>query len=204
MNKRLKQGVAAGLVMLGIGGLARQTQAATTDTMTVSVTPTVTYGVTISSPFAQGYVFGSIALGASTLSTVAITLNTTGATGPEYFGLSVSNTSGNWTATASAPGQDTFRLGAKMGVGQPVIANTTDFLLAAAVLGSCARHLQPRHRDVCRWNTESVAAFGNADVVELRNHGSSDDDDDRHRAEQLKQSTSHRSKGWNENARSSA
>ena len=111
MNKRMKQILMTGLVMVGLGAVS---QAATTDTMTISVSPQVTYGVTISSPFAQGYVFGNVSLGASTLSTVAITLNTTGATGPEFFGLSISNTNGGWTATAGAPGQDTFRMGAKM------------------------------------------------------------------------------------------
>src|ERR1700733_7144969 len=125
MNKRMKHVLITGLVMLGVGAVS---QAATTDTMQVSVSPTVTYGVTISSPFAQGYVFGSVAVGASTLSTVAITLNTTGATGPEFFGLSISNTSGNWTATASAPGQDTFRMGAAMGTNQPLMANTSTYL----------------------------------------------------------------------------
>ena len=135
MKLTMKRVLIAGLVMLGVGGLTRQARAATSDTMSISVSPQVTYGVTISSPFAQGYVFGSIALGASTLSTVAITLNTTGATGPEYFGLSVSNTSGNWTSTVGAPGQDTFRLGAKMAATQPLIGNTTDFLVAPPYTG---------------------------------------------------------------------
>ena len=133
--KRRQQEFILFAVFLSTLTLARQVQAATTDTMTVSVSPTVTYGVTISSPFLTGYVFGNVALGASTLSTVAITLNTTGATGPEYFGLSVSNTSGNWSATASAPSQDHFRLGAKMGATQPLIGNTTDFLSAPPYSG---------------------------------------------------------------------
>ena len=96
--------------------------------MQISVSPQVTYGVTISSPYASGYNFSNVALGATTLSTLAITLNTTGATGPEFFGLSISNTSGNWTATTSAPGQDTFRMGAAMATTQPLMANTSTYL----------------------------------------------------------------------------
>ena len=128
MNKQMKHVLVTGLVMLGLGTVVQQAQAGTTDTMSVSVSPTVTYGVTISSPFLTGYVFGNVALAATTLSTVAITLNTTNATGPEYFGLSISNSNGNWTATSSAPGQDTFRMGAAMGATQPLVANTSTYL----------------------------------------------------------------------------
>jgi hypothetical protein len=125
MNKQMKHVLITGLVMLGIGAVS---QAATTDTMQVSVSPTVTYSVSISSPFVQGYVFGNVSLNSTTLSTVAITLNTTGSTGPEFFGLSISNTSGNWTATVGAPGQDTFRMGAAMAATQPLMANTSTYL----------------------------------------------------------------------------
>ena len=114
MNTKLKKVLMTGLVTLGIGGLSQIAQAATTDTMTVSVSPLVTYSVVISSPYASGYNFSNVSLGATTLSTLGITLNTTGSTAPEYFGLSISNTSGGWTSTLSAPGQDTFRMGAKM------------------------------------------------------------------------------------------
>src|SRR5678815_4114440 len=103
MKMKLKQVLATGLVMLGIGVLARQAQAGTTDTMTVSVTPIPSYGVTISSPYASGYSFGNVALVGTTMSTLAITLNSVGATAPEYFGLSISNTSGNWSSTTGAP-----------------------------------------------------------------------------------------------------
>ena len=125
MNKHIKHVLLTGLVMLGVGAAA---QAATTDTMTVSVTPSVTFAVSISSPYTSGYNFSSVALAGTTLSTLGITLNTTGATAAEYFGLSISNTSGGWTSTVSSPGQDTFRMAAKIGGSQPLMANTTDFL----------------------------------------------------------------------------
>ena len=132
MNTRLKKVLITGLVMVGIGAVHRA-QAATTDTMLVSVSPAVTFAVSISSPFTlgnAGYQFGPVALSATTLSTVAITLNTTGANAYEYFGVSISNTSGNWTSTASAPGVDTFRMGAWIGSSQPTAGNVTDYLSA--------------------------------------------------------------------------
>ena len=111
MNKRLKRALTLGLVLLGIGIVTRTAQAASTDTMTLAVTPgNVTYGVSISSPYPSGYNFAQVNLGATTASTVAILVTATGATVSEYFGLAVSNTSGNWTASASAPSTDTFRM----------------------------------------------------------------------------------------------
>ena len=111
MNTRLKRALTIGLVLLGIGMVARTAQAASTDTMTLAVTPgNVTYGVTISSPYPSGYNFAQVNLGATTVSTVAIVVNATGANVAEYFGLAVSNTSGNWAASASAPSTDTFRM----------------------------------------------------------------------------------------------
>ena len=78
MNKKLKQVVKVGLFVLGLGVLGRVAQAASTDTMTVSVTPSVTYGVTITSVNASGYQFGTVALGATTVSTSAIVLTNSG------------------------------------------------------------------------------------------------------------------------------
>jgi hypothetical protein len=108
-------------VSLCIGGLAQKAHAqqGTTDTMTVTVTPTVTYSVAISSPYASGYDFSNVALSATTVSTKQIVLNASGATGSEYFGLAISNTSGGWTPTASAPGADNFRMAAYFQLGQP-------------------------------------------------------------------------------------
>ena len=138
MNKHMKHVLITGLVMLGVGAVS---QAATTDTMQVSVSPTVTYSVAISSPYTSGYNFSNVALGATTLSTLAITLNTTGATGPEFFGLSISNTSGNWTATTGAAGVDTFRMGAAMAATQPLMANTSTYL--------CRCRRTPEPRSIC-------------------------------------------------------
>ncbi len=89
--KRITQGVlAAGLLVLGLGVIQRA-QAASTDTIAVTVTAgNISYGVQISSPYAGGYSFGSVSLGATTNSTLAITVANTGSIS-EYFSMAVSN-----------------------------------------------------------------------------------------------------------------
>src|ERR1700687_2407992 len=106
MNKQLKRALVTGLVALGMGWMSDKAQAASTDTITVSVTPNAQYGVTISSPYAGGYNFGLVNLNATTVSTLAITLTNSGSI-YEYFGISVSNTSGGWTASSVTPTSDT-------------------------------------------------------------------------------------------------
>src|SRR5216684_337594 len=119
MNTRLKKALATGLVALGVGWMSGKAQAASTDTITVSVTPNAQYGVTISSPYASGYNFGLVNLNATTVSTLAITLTNSGSI-YEYFGISVSNTSGGWTASAAAASTDTFRLSGQLNAAQPL------------------------------------------------------------------------------------
>src|ERR1700680_2995494 len=63
--------LAAGLMILGLGVMKAQA-AGNPDTMTISVTPSVTYAVTITSVNPNGYQFGQIALAATTISTWAI------------------------------------------------------------------------------------------------------------------------------------
>ena len=97
----------AGLMVFGLGILSRQGHAANPDTMTISVTPNVTYGVTITSVNAAGYQFGTVNLGATTQSTSAITLTNSGNVSA-YFSMAISNTSGGWSAVSSVPGTDEF------------------------------------------------------------------------------------------------
>ena len=112
--------LAAGLIVLGLGAMKQAYAVNNPDTMTVSVTPSVTYGVSISSVNGSGYQFQTVALGATTVSTKAITLTNTGNVS-EYFSMAISNTSGSWSAvTAGAPGQDQFRLTAELAANQPV------------------------------------------------------------------------------------
>src|SRR5882672_9913081 len=118
MNTRLKKALATGLVALGMGWMSGKAQAASTDTITISVTPNATFGVTISSPYASGYNFGTVNLNSTTVSTLAITLTNSGSI-YEYFGVSVSNTSGGWTTTGVAPSTDTFRLSGQLNASQP-------------------------------------------------------------------------------------
>src|SRR5262245_5927411 len=101
MNRRLRQYLTTGLLALGLGYLVQQKAEAlgpTTDTIVVSVTPTgFVYGVYISSPYASGYNFSSVALGATTASTLAIVVESSG-TVTEYFSMSVVDPGSNpWT-----------------------------------------------------------------------------------------------------------
>ena len=112
MNTRMKRALVMGLAVIAMGWLTDKAQAYTsTDTMRVSVTPDAQYSVTITSPVPGGYDFKTVALNSTTQSTLAITLTNNG-TIYEYFGISISNTSGNWTASTVAPSTDTFRMSA--------------------------------------------------------------------------------------------
>ena len=110
MNKHKLKVLFAGLVVLSMGCLAEKAQAASTDTITLSLTPSTTFAVTLTSVTAGvGYQFGSVNLNATTLSTAAIIVTNTGSI-YEYFALAVTNTSGGWTATSVPATTDTFRL----------------------------------------------------------------------------------------------
>ncbi len=98
----------AGLIVLGLGMMQKVQAAASTDTITISVTPGVTYSVAISSPFLAGYNFGTVNLNTTTLSTVAITVQNTG-TVTEYFGLALSNST-NWSVSSTAVGANQFTM----------------------------------------------------------------------------------------------
>ncbi len=141
MRTRMKQTLVVGLMLLGIGIVAGTAQAASTDTMTVAVTPgNITYGVSISSPYPGGYNFAQVNLGATTVSTVAILVNTTGANVAEYFGLAISNTSGGWSP-AGAPGPDNFRMMGWFNT-LPVSSNTfnTADALATTVVAAAGKY----------------------------------------------------------------
>lgn len=117
-----------GLLVLGFGAL-KPVQAASSDTIRISVTPTVTYGVTITSVNASGYDFGTVALAATTQSTASIILTNTGNVA-EFFSLAVSNTSGSWAPTTSAPTADNFRMGAILNAGtMPAVGSFSDYLV---------------------------------------------------------------------------
>ena len=101
--------VIAGLVVLGLGAVKRAEAGpgVEPDTMLVSVTPhNFTYAVVISSPLtsgATGYDFGQVDLGASTLSTLAIVVKSSG-TIAEFFSLAISNSlQDGWTPVGSNP-----------------------------------------------------------------------------------------------------
>ena len=137
VTPRLRTVLVAGLSVLAWGRLT-PVCAANPDTLVVSVSPNVTYGVTVSSVTGGvGYQFGNVNLGATTQSTAAIVLTNSGNVS-EYFSLAMNNTSGNWTLTTSAPGTDTFRVSALLQATQPLVASFTDFLSNPPVPGAAA------------------------------------------------------------------
>ena len=104
----------AGLVVLGMG-VAKRAEAGVPDTMVVSVTPhNFTYAVVITSPVlggTTGYDFGQVDLAATTMSTLAIVVKSSG-TISEFFSLASSNSvQDTWVPVASAtPGLRQFRM----------------------------------------------------------------------------------------------
>jgi len=113
MNRQLKQVLVTGLMVMGLGMVAKQAQAISYDTMNVLVTAGgLTYGVKISSVTGgTGYNFGSaVALNTTTGSTAAIGVQNTGNVG-EYFSLSVSTSDNSgsggdkWVPSGAAGGQ---------------------------------------------------------------------------------------------------
>jgi hypothetical protein len=105
MNKQLKQVLVTGLLVLGLGWLVQQRAEAvgpTTDSIVVSVTPSgLVFGVSISSPYAAGYNFGTVALASTTGSTRAITVTSSG-TLSEYFTMSVADPGTNpWSPVST-------------------------------------------------------------------------------------------------------
>lgn len=150
MNSRMKRTKALVTALLAVGLWGMKSQAANPDTMVVSVTPGgLTYAVSISSPMTQGYQFGTVSMGATTMSTVAITLNNTGNVA-EYFAMKVSNTSpDNWAPTAGTPSTDQFKLMAYLNSTQPADATFVDALngsipgAAAALYGQASTRTAP-------------------------------------------------------------
>ena len=122
-----------------------QAQAASTsDQIIVSVTPgNPAYASGISSPEVGGYDFGSVNLGATTISTLAIVVKSSG-TISEYFSMSVT-ADGGWTPVVvdtAAPAYNTFELQGHFAATQP--ANAT----FSTTNDSCDHlRLQARHQD---------------------------------------------------------
>jgi hypothetical protein len=140
MRSRLKSRLFVTL-FVALGGLCVR-PAAAADTMEITVTPNVTWGVSISSAEAGvGYDFGNVAaLGETTVSTLPITIQNTGDVS-EYFGISISNTSGSWTATTEAPSPDHFRMAALIQDSQPPagnFSNASNFLSNPSFSGDAA------------------------------------------------------------------
>ena len=138
MNTYMRQTLLVAVAILGLGMVGTKVEAANPDTMTVSVTPNVTFGVTITSVNASGYQFGTVNLGATTQSTAAVILTNSGNIA-EYFSMAISNTSGGWSAVSGAPGTDEFRMTALLNAGtQPALASITDALVNPPVPGAAA------------------------------------------------------------------
>ena len=115
--------LASGLIVLGFG-VWKQAHAANPDTMTITVTPGgVNYAVTISSPFLTGYAFGTVNIGVTTVSTVAIGVQNAGNIA-EYFSLGVvDNTPTFAWANDLTPSNTTYALHALFQSAQPAEAS---------------------------------------------------------------------------------
>ena len=127
MNTRLKKALVTGLAVLSVGWIAGKAEAsASTDTITISLTPNTTYAVTISSAYVGGYNFGQVNLNSTTVSTVSITLTNSGSI-YEFFAISVSSPNANgWTPSATGASTDTYRLmGMFNGASQPTQGNAS-------------------------------------------------------------------------------
>src|SRR5207302_3451829 len=138
MNKHIKTVLATGLMLLGMGVIGRRAEAQQPDTMTLSVTPGgIVYSVQITSVNSSGYQFGTVNIGATTVSTAAITVaNTGGGNVSEYFGMKVSNSNpDNWAPQSGAPGIDQFRLTGELVTNQPA-QGAGGFPTTDAVTGS--------------------------------------------------------------------
>ena len=131
MNTKKKMGLAAGVLGLMVRGMGwvQESQAASTDTITVSVTPGgVSYAVSITSVSAgTGYAFGTVNLGATTVSTAAIVVTNTGNIA-EYFALAISNSGPDSWTPSSATSTNTFVMDGYFNTTQPAPATPTDTL----------------------------------------------------------------------------
>src|SRR5260221_8127371 len=130
--KSLSKGVlAAGLIVLGLG-MAQKVQAASTDTITLSVTPGgISYAVQITSVNGSGYQFGTVSLSQTTGSTSAIGVKNVGNIS-EYFVMKAGNSSPDGWVPSAAPGNDAYQLkGLFSGVGgvQPPDASFADNMI---------------------------------------------------------------------------
>ena len=137
--------LASGLIVLGLG-VWKQAHAANPDTLTITVTPgNVTYGVQISSPFVQGYAFGTVNVGLTTVSTVAIGVQNAG-TIMEYFSLGVvDDTPSTAWSNALAASNTTYAMYGLFQSGQPLetdFSNALNNIPVAPPGASATRHGQ--------------------------------------------------------------
>ena len=123
MKRAIHVALATGLLVLGLG-LFKDAQAANPDTMTITVTPGgVNYAVAISSPYAQGYNFGTVNVGLTTISTLSIGVQNSGNIA-EYFSLGVvDNTPTFGWANDLTPATTTYAMQALFQSAQPAEAS---------------------------------------------------------------------------------
>jgi hypothetical protein len=147
MNTPLKQKLAFGLVLLGIGLVGiRKAEAIgpNPDSMVVSVTPgNPQYGVYITSPIAgaaYGYDFKTVNMGLTTQSTLPIVVKSSG-TVSEYFAMSIVDYGASpWTALGAdgIPALDEFELLGHFSSGQPLLGgfSATDDIITGSIPGT--------------------------------------------------------------------
>ena len=139
IKRSVQAGLAAGLMVLGLGMFQKAQALGNPDTMTITVTPAgVTYAVLISSPEVQGYNFGQVVIGATTISTLPIAVQNKGNINA-FFSIGVVDVTPtvNWT-NAAVPANVTYTMQGQFvttAAGQPAnasFANAGNNIPAAA------------------------------------------------------------------------
>jgi hypothetical protein len=124
LKNAVKVALASGLMVLGLGLMKEAQASGNPDTMTITVTPGgVTYAVAITSPEVQGYDFGTVTIGQTTISTKSISVQNFGNIS-EFLSLGVQDTTPavGWT-NAAAPANVTYTMQGLFQAGQPLSAN---------------------------------------------------------------------------------
>jgi hypothetical protein len=164
MNRSLKKVLATGLMVVGLGWMGQKAEAVgpNPDSMIVSVTPGGTqFGVYITSVNANGYQFGTVNLGETTVSTAAIVVKSSG-TVSEYFAMSVTSDGGAdaWSPLSAdgTPAHNEFELLGRFQVAQAGEAafDTTDDIVDGSVEASAGKYNQGSLGKTAPGNTQNL------------------------------------------------
>jgi len=166
---RLKKLIAA-IAVAGLVGLASKAWAATTDSMTVTVSVGGSLDILIDTTGDKSYEFGIVGVGLTTVSTRTIRVRNDSASLTEDWQLNCSTfaTSGtgvDWNITTSLPSSNEFRMSAQLATAQPIPADANwDYLdnltayqnMTTADFGTGAEGANTNGDDVPASNTRDI------------------------------------------------